>query len=341
METRKPSNESLPLDETVFSQKSVSLATLKGSSEIYNDLSLLGTIALNSTRKLSLVVIEDGKGKCIRPFSSILLRAPIGNTKSTFLNVVASHGKKDSEPRRKILTEITRAGLVGTIDTKTQTFIPGYAWTTRKDIGLLDEFNPSGASFYDRKDAEGALLQLLEDGRYEKKIGVYVKRFEEREGDSYCIADNGQISVKTSFPCIIATMKRFERMRSDFTKGLVSRTIPYSFSMSVEEMRDMIVNGHAFEIETKEVTPSTTINDSLSCDIADFVKQILDTLQSEHEKKGHTGEYEAKVSQQIFLRTFGDCCRAYSIFDRFDRELFEKICKWKFEAQSKLGNYGD
>jgi hypothetical protein len=99
----------------------------ESTNDVYRDLSILGTLAVNSSKKHSLKVIENGIKVPMRPFTSVLVRAPIGNTKSTFLNVVARHGKKDGEPKRKILTEITRAGLVGAIDTKSQNFVPVHA----------------------------------------------------------------------------------------------------------------------------------------------------------------------------------------------------------------------
>jgi hypothetical protein len=109
--------------------------------------------------------------------------------------VLAAIGKHEGTP---VLDEITRAGLVGTVDQRVMQVIPGAAWTYRKGILLLDEFR-----FKRQSDDWIVFLKLLEDQTYARKPGVFSSTINLQDGDLYLKQENGQIEMKTRFALVL------------------------------------------------------------------------------------------------------------------------------------------
>src|SRR5207249_668497 len=238
-----------------------------------------------SARLQKLTIITDGKEQEIRPFINVILRAPLGQVKTSILHEVAKFGKKENGPHRKIMNKITEPALVGSIDTKSHNFTVGFAWQNRNDISLFDEFDAGGYDFYSRKQTHDALLQLLEHGYYENKVGIQTNSFVVVDGRNYCRAQDGLISLKVNTPSIFATMNRFDRMKSDFARALITRTIPYEYVMNIEELFQLINKGYRLELKHFETPKEITINDSMRYEISKFVKEELDVLQNEYSRK--------------------------------------------------------
>jgi hypothetical protein len=226
-----------------------------------------------------------------------------------------------------VLLEVTKPGLVGTIDNKTLQLIPGAAWECRNNLMLIDEFNVSK-----KNDSWEAFLQLLEQQEWSKRFGMFSASLQENDNDLFVHVDKGKIDLRTRFSCIIATMKDFRFMRGQKFRALITRTIPYNFVLSEEEL-DMVADGHEFFVLDKKFN-------------GDFVDEFIVKRKKYLWIKGivkNTLKNECNsriIRSELFLRTIGDCCRLFaSSQKKLEKKDFETVVKWKINAQQKIGEY--
>jgi hypothetical protein len=271
--------------------------------------------------KIEKLTIEEFRGPVtIRPQMHLLLRAPTGAMKSTILNAIQ---KQTSTPKRpnEIISEVTRAGLVGSIDGKTMQLVEGAAWNCRNNILLLDEFR-----FNRRSDDWNIFLQLLEDQHYSRKLGIFSADKELIEGDLHLKLKGGQISLKTRFACIIATMKRFQHSTSEEFKAFVNRCVPYEYDLEIDEI-DKIISGE-LDFSFKELKPESEVVISKG-DYTRIRKMVKVTIKESTDN--------VFTQKQNFARAVGDICRIHAITDNHDRDFERSIVKWKCKVYDSIG----
>lgn len=206
---------------------------------------------------------------------------------------------------------VTYAAMIGTIDPITEELIPGLVWQTRRKPLLLDEFKTG-----ERGDAGSidVLLGALESGHYKRKVGQRTRPFNEEDGDLYYRVRDGEIEVRTRFPCVIATMKNLDMARSERYHALIQRCVPIRFSLDPEEL-DQILEGKPFyEFREYDVENQVTISRHDYDRILSIVQEFRQTNPN---------------FQQVTARTVGDLCRIAAVVSRIDRPLCLLTCYLK------------
>jgi hypothetical protein len=198
--------------------------------------------------------------------------------------------------------------MIGSIDRITGRLIPGLVWETRKKPLLLDEFRTG-----ERGDAGAidVLLGALESGHYKRRIAVQCQPFEEKDGSLYYRARNGEIEVHTSFPCIIATMKKLEMSRSDKVEALVSRCIPIKYELP-DDVVDAALQGARLYHPDRLKSPQNAVISKRDYRV---IVSIASKLRTHHSKL-----------RENYARVVGDLCRIFTILGRHDEELYRLVC---------------
>jgi hypothetical protein len=275
-------------------------------------LSFLVNFALDSVKLKSLTIEQRRKGKKIlrkeRPHVHILLSAPKGQIKSTILKEISDHCQSP------VFTNISFASLVGSIDKETKQVLPAGAWECRNNLLLMDEWN-FGTDGHD--DTLKALLQLTEGGEYSRRIARYAAPFESEKDDLplFFRAKNGQISIRTRFSLIMASMYDLTFRTQLDTEALVSRMIPYRFQMSRTEL-----NTYASGKQVLDITPNEKVPAAFTIKLPKFRKII---------------HFCEKASDENALRTYGDVARCYAIYG-WKPKLFDFIIDRKNLAEEHV-----
>jgi hypothetical protein len=292
--------------------------TITDANQLSNDVSYLVNTALNTIQIKKLTIQENENKKSIRPNFHVFFRMPIGSGKSTIINEVAEICKST------VISGITRAGLIGTIDKTTQQYIAGYSWECRNNLGLFDEMN-----FGRKQEGEAEFLQLLESGMYSKRFGLYSGQTEEEDGDLYFRVSKGKIDLKTRFSAVICSMKKLELMRGQYFRALISRCNPYNYCPNINVL-SKIADGHKIYVPKKiDVPEKVIIPNKIYNQIHSYVHKILDEEYFKHHRD--------EKGNELYLRSIGDVCRSYAVWNNLDR--MEDIVNWKIETNLLIGKY--
>lgn len=278
------------------------------------EMTWLINVALATAKIRKLTVQEPNIKYNLRPSLHVILQSKVSSTKSTILEQIGS------EITKPILTEITRPGLVGTIDQKTMQLIPGASWECRNSLMLIDE-----VSFSDKDNSYDAFLMLLEQQKYSKRFGLFSASQETKDKDLYLRVDKGQIDIKTRFSCIMATMKRLEYMRGQRFRALMTRVVPYQFDLNEEDL-NKIAEGHSLvTIQDTKIDPEIHIS------LEDYqkIKELVNKELSKCSTKF--------IREELFLRSIGDACRIYAVTKSMDK--IPEVISWKIKAQELIGKY--
>jgi hypothetical protein len=271
-------------------------------------INILVNLAMNSAKIKKLIIHEPNKDFEMRSQIHVFFQAPIGNCKSTVLNMIAN---SVSQP---VWATITRPGLVGSMDPKTfQATVPA-AWTARNSLLILDEFCGWGNEFMN------ALLQLMEGQEYSRKIGIWGKAGDE-DGDLFWAIGEGEFKLKTRFSAIIATMRNFESSTRMDMQALMTRCLPYKFALSPEIMKRILCGDNMIEIIPASVRSEVEIGQEDYMQIVEVVElHVLDK----------------KYPLEVFMRGVGDCCRIFAVNQVHDNEFYRSVIDLKarfFQAQ--------
>jgi energy-coupling factor transporter ATP-binding protein EcfA2 len=246
-----------------------------------------------------------------------LLVANSGSGKSTLLKQI----EKLHPAHPKVYTNITNAGLVGTI-TENQA-IPGAAWDSYMRPLLIDEFMISHKT--SALDNINGLLQILEHGEYRKKIGMTcfpVK--EEKKGGYYWMVDRGEIAVRTKLNAIIVTMRKLEHARNPATEALVSRCIPFWWNISQNEIEEMLKGKMLFDLDMNALKKDK--NRVVEIQTDDYLR-ILNYVIT------------FGIDKELLARAVCDCCRAYAVFGMHNENVYKIICELKQEFINKRKDF--
>lgn len=291
------------------------MVKLKATKNLLKEINELVNISLASAKIRKLVLQEEKSDKNIRPSIHLLLISPIGSLKSTLLEAIGS------EVNQTVMTEITQAGLIGTIDKGTHQVIPAKVWECRNSLLLIDEFK---IARYDWQ----VFLQLLESQTWAKKIGLFSVGLNETDGDLFFRVNSGNIELKTRFASIIATMKRLEYQRGQGFRAFVSRCIPYVYSFDSTDIDNILTGISLFDKKEFSVKQEVIIKKKDYKKIRSFVsKEIIKIKCPEFHKN------------ELKMRTVCDCCRIFAVFGKHNLTWYKRFIKWKFEAYNKIGAY--
>ncbi len=253
----------------------------------------------------SLTVRQKYRDLAVRPQLHVILQGGPGSLKSTILEEVgAIHNVTP-------YSYVTYAAMIGSIDPINGDLIPGLVWQTRKKPLLLDEFRTG-----ERGDTGSidVLLGVLESGRYKRRVGQQTRPFNEEDGDLYYRVKDGEIEVKTRFPCTIATMKNLDKARSEKYRALTQRCIPIRFALEPEEL-DSILQGKPFyEYRKYDGDREITISRQDYRRILDIAKKFRNVNPK---------------FQEVFARAVGDLCRITAVLGFIDIPLCMLVCHLK------------
>lgn len=278
---------------------------VQGSKEL-ELLRKLINIAANSVGIKTLVVKEPLRDFRLRPQLHLLISSPFGGFKSTLLSEILS-----AYPG-KIFTHLTFPALIGSIDRSTKQIIPAAAWECRNKLMLLDEYTSTRAGLVSE-----ALLQLLENQYYSRKIATYSADLIEEDEDLYFKVKSGNIEVKTRFSAIFATMKNIEKARECTFRALLSRTIPIRYEMSLDEINQVLDGKLIFKPEKYNVSSETIIE-------AEDYLYIRNVINQEIKKQ------KLNKVERILARVIGDCCRVFAVLGRHEDSLYKDILTLKY-----------
>jgi len=268
-------------------------------------ISKMAFLSYSSAFVKSLTIEEPEGDYCTRGVIHLFLRAETGSVKTTILSEISRNFKS------KIVPDITSPGLVGTID-KNQNVIPGACWESRKSLLLLDEFSTNGNS-----NCVDALLPLLDPQEYSKRFGRSAMPKKEKDGNLFFNVDSGKMDIKTRFSCIIASMKDMHKSRSKAVEALVSRCITIKYALTEDELEAILDGKKLMKFDKCGIKKSYDARISLS----DY-KEIRDCVKS----------YPGLDKQKHYLRTVGDCCRAFAVLGKHDPQVYFMITKLHQEA---------
>jgi len=262
-------------------------------------------LSYSSTFIKSLTIEEPEGDYCTRGVMHLFLRAETGSVKTTILSEIAKNFKV------QVVPDITSAGLVGTID-KSMNVIHGACWQSRKKILLLDEFSTDGQS-----NCVQALLPLLESQAYEKRFGRTALPNNDKDGDLYFKVDSGLMSIKTRFACIIASMKDMSKSRSKIVEALISRCVTVKYKLSDDELEAILDGKKIMKFDKCGIKKPFDARITL-----DDYKQIRDVVKL----------YPNLDKNKAYLRTVGDCCRAFAVLGKHEPNIYFMITKLHQEA---------
>lgn len=254
-------------------------------------------LALASSKIKNIKIEQKNQIYHLRPNINLFIYGSIGSSKSTLLNEIAlKTGCKYP------YTDLSFPALIGSIDKMTRQLIIGASWECKNSLLLLDEFDFSRRN----KDDIRALLQLIEGGRYNRKLASFSAPQEEIDDDLFYKFENGEFNIKTRFSLILATMKYPYTSQSKELQALVSRSICIPFYPTKEELKKIAEGYPIFNYKNKESN-----NKEITINNEDYNK-ILDYIDD-------------KTDETNFLRILGDCLRIFALEQKHNFKLYDLV----------------
>jgi len=264
----------------------------------YNIISNFVNIAIATSKIKSLKLEQKNKNLFnLRPNMNLFIYGGIGGGKSTLLNEIVKN-TDCKEP----LTDLTFPALIGSIDKLTRQLIVGYCWEVRNSLLLLDEFDFKKRN----KDDIRALLQLIEGGKYSRKIASFTMPSKEEEDDLFYKFESGKFQIKTRFSLIVATMNFPYYSKSEDLKALISRSVAIPFYPDLKQLDKMTEGEDCFKFKCLNVDKEIIIKFKDYKKIKEFVKERI-----------------LKVNN--YLRVVNDCCRVFAVLKEHNFKLYEDI----------------
>ncbi|MFC1506515.1 hypothetical protein ACFLQ6_05520 [Thermoproteota archaeon] len=273
---------------------------------VTNAINRLINISCASVKIESLTIKQKHRDLNLRPQLHIILQSGPGSLKSTILEEIGVKHNVTS------YSYVSYAAMIGTIDPSTGDSLPGLVWMTRNKPLLLDEFKTGERGDTGSLDV---LLGVLESGRYKRKVGQRTRPFNKEDGELYYRVKDGEIEVKTRFPCIIATMKNLDMSRSIKYPALTQRCIPIRFNLSENEIDDILQGKQFYKHQEFKVKNEVTISRKDYDKILEIARKI----------RSNNPDF-----QNVYARAVGDICRITAILGKIDLQLTLLVCYMKF-----------
>lgn len=180
---------------------------------------------------------KHGKWFETRGQVNVLIVAPFGAGKSSFLNAVMSAGLGE------VITDYTMAGIIGTIK-KDGTLIEGTIIDTAGRTTMIDEFQKF------RNAERQALLSLMEDQWFKRSLGYKIQVPITKKGEFYEIrAEHNWFWIRVITQFIISAMQFSNR--STLNKALLSRAFPLILDADPSDAFLMFLEGNKLRFDPK------------------------------------------------------------------------------------------
>lgn len=296
-------------------------------------ISLLVSLSSASLKTKNLVLHEPHRIIKTHGQIHLFISAPFGENKSTILDEIAEYHNT------KVLTDVTYPALIGSVDTKTNTIIPAAVWECRKNFLLIDEFNT-----IDSSKVSKALLQILEKGKYGRKVAKSTQPLEIKDGKLSYIIKDGRIEVTTKVSAIITTMYSLGGKQSTTLKALMSRCVPIRYKLSDDELDDISEGKKLYKPFQKLLSKISKATKRFGKQedfqipkkeymiIRNYVRNFRNTKRKLYDRRITQRDGTTRIendASSLFLRTIGDCCRAYAVLHEHSFEVYELICSLK------------
>jgi len=206
---------------------------------------------------------------------NILIVAPFGAGKSSFLNAVMNAGLGE------VITDYTLAGIIGTIK-KDGTLIEGTIVNTAGRTTMIDEFQKF------RSKERQALLSLMEDQWYKRSLGYKLQVPVHQKGEFYEIkAENNWFWIKVVTQFIISAMQFHNN--STVNKALLSRAFPLILDVDPSEAFLTFLEGNRLSFDPA----IQKIRDKIKHQNVDLPYKVAKYLSDQYEKYVNKYQLEA------------------------------------------------
>lgn len=214
----------------------------------------------------------------------------------------------------KVLTDSTKASLMGTIDKETKVSVKSPLWELRGKIIMFDEFN--------FRDSQGVavktmLLQITEgQGKINRSIAIPAsKDIDEKDGNMYLRIKKGagMIEMKVRVAAVFFSM--IEPIPGAVVDdALFSRCVMFQYHIS-ESQEDQIMDGETL-LKMKKIKVKK--------------KKVLITTKEYKKIREYVDEYIGGRSPKgIRLRIVADCCKVYAALGRHSETDYRLITELK------------
>jgi hypothetical protein len=294
---------------------------------IVHDLGKLIGICIASPTIKELIIQQAHSSKQISASFSVMLLAPTGRFKSTFMNAAADIQNEHIRlrDRIKVLSQVSMAGLVGSIDKNKSQFVPGEVWRAENKVLLLDEF-----IWADHINPWLPLLQILDSGigkhHYTRKLGVFCDPLHKRKGDLHLDVEEGQISMDVRIACLIATMRSVDYINSTEFRALINRLTPYRYDLSEDDIDKFIAGDVEPKISHYSPDPKVTISKREYRGIIRFVRDVMNVYPA--------SSFTKKANR---ARAVEDICRIRAVTGEEDSDFEAKVIGWKLSTYDRIG----
>jgi len=195
---------------------------------------LFGLAVASAPTKALKIYQADGSVYTTRLSLNVLLIAPFGATKSSFLNAVETTGYGVK------VDEYSLPAIIGTIK-KSGEVVKGFVTKSAGKVLLIDEFQKFG------KREKEALLSLMEDHQFTRTLGYKIAPPVHIDEEFYSLhGEENYFTLKVRNAFIIATMEFKKRTIED--KALLSRAFPLVLNPSKEDAYGLITRGTSFKL---------------------------------------------------------------------------------------------
>lgn len=266
-------------------------------------------LALASSKVKKITVEQENGEFDMRTNINIFIYGQIGGTKSTLLNEIAKK-TKSIEP----FTDLTYPALIGSVDKMTKQLLIGACWECRNSLLLLDEFD-----FGKREKSDiRALLQLIEGGKYNKKMASFSAKTEEEDEDLRYKFENGQFNIRTRFSLVLVTMKYPYTSQNQELQALITRSICLPW---YPEKKDLMRIAQGYPL-------------------FNFVDKTPKNLEIRVKKTDYDKIYNYvfdRTNHPNALRIIGDCTRIFAIEKKHRTDLYDLLIKLgtkKFQSKA-------
>jgi hypothetical protein len=259
-----------------------------------------------ATSKLRSIKIPNPNEPYIRPNIHLLFYGAPGTAKSSITRQIAK------AKGAIVQIGLTKAVLLGSVDSTTKNFIFPAVWDCRNSILVIDEFyvdSHTHAAMNVLRD----LLNLTENPEYSKKFGYSCNDYpKEEDGDLHIQVTKNSIRCKTRFSLLINTMMDIAITDLIEVQALEGRCLCIPFFPDRNVLLDR-ARGNVKVFTYKEIIPK--------CLDVKISKKVYEKIVDLVDKGG--------IKSSHIYRRIGDICRFYAVMG-YKEEFFKKlleVCK--------------
>ena len=274
---------------------------------------LLYNISLVSSECTGSITVKRRKSEedlLLRPTLHITQITPFGKVKSELARRLEIYCEARRHPFL-YMCNATAAAIAGSVDEDHKVVVPLNYHAINGTV-VIDEFKTVR---HETNDAVGACLSILENERSQRamaRLPNVNRRSRKGSPVEFEVADGKVIFKGLRSNWIFLTSRDLNKARSTWVDMLVSRTVPVYYDPTLEELKaiddDPSLLFQPLDLNVPQLNP---IDNATYLRIRDHVERQF---------------AEQNIPDNYYLRTIGDCVRAY-VFQgyKFDEDLFNYI----------------